>query len=79
MSNRHRSRVEVFVVLRADLFQAVDAAPETLVTAKEVLLSRDQADSEVRRLNALHTDGRVRYCLCSRGCSAMARTGLAAR
>ena len=48
-------------MLRADLFHGTDAAIETVVTAKEVLLSRDQAASEVRRLNALHPDGHVRY------------------
>jgi hypothetical protein len=61
MSKRHRPRDEVFVVLRADLFHERDTALETLVTAKQVLLSREQAESEVRRLNALHPDGRVHY------------------
>ena len=61
MSRRHRPREEVFVVLRADLFHGSDAAPETVVTAKEVLVSREQAESQVQRLNALHPDGRVRY------------------
>lgn len=52
-------------MLRADLFHGADAGLETLVTAKEVLLSREQAQSEVRRLNALHPDGRVRYWFTS--------------
>jgi hypothetical protein len=61
MSKRHRPREDVFVVLRADLFHGADARPETLVTAKEVLVSREQAEREVERLNALHPDGQVRY------------------
>jgi hypothetical protein len=61
MSKCHQPRQEVFVVLRADMFHGTHAALETLVTVKAVLRSREQAESEVRRLNALHPDGQVRY------------------
>jgi hypothetical protein len=67
VSKRHRPRNEVYVVLRADLFHSADTPLETLITAKAVLRSKDQAEQEVRRLNALHPDGRVRYwCAFSR-------------
>lgn len=61
MSKRHRPREVVFVVMRADLFHGADVGLETMITAKEVLPSQDLAQAEVRRLNALHPDGRVRY------------------
>lgn len=61
MSKRHRPREEVHVVLRADLFHGPGTPLETLITAKAVFHSRDAAEQEVRRLNALHPDGRVRY------------------
>ena len=65
MSKRHRPREEVFVVLRADLFHDAETPLETMITAKEVVLSREQAETEVRRLNALHPEGRVRYWFTS--------------
>jgi hypothetical protein len=54
-------------VLRADLFHGPGADLETVVTAKAVFGSRAEAEREVRRLNALRPEGRVRYwCTCSR-------------
>jgi len=58
MSRRGR---QIYVILRADLFQGRDVEPETLVTAKAVVRSAEVAEREVARLNALHPDGRVRY------------------
>lgn len=52
---------EVFVILRADRFHGPDTELKTLVTAKQVVFSRDMAEREVARLNALHPDGTVRY------------------
>jgi hypothetical protein len=61
VSRNHKERQEVFVVLRADLFHAPGTALEALVTAKQVVHSRELAEREVSRLNALHPDGEVRY------------------
>jgi hypothetical protein len=57
----------VYVVVRADLFHKPDVSLEELVTTKAVLRSREAANREVARLNALHPDGSVRYwCSFSR-------------
>ena len=61
MSVNHQERDDVYAVLRADLFHGPDTPLETLITVKEVVRSEDIAKLEVKRLNALHPDGRVRY------------------
>jgi hypothetical protein len=54
---------QAFVILRADLFHGTDTPFETVISAKEVVRSRELAEREVARLNALHPDGQVRYWL----------------
>ena len=56
-----RQREPIYVILRADLYLGRDVDPDTLVTAKAVVLSEDVARQEVARLNAMHPDGSVRY------------------
>jgi hypothetical protein len=60
MSRRHRERDEVYAVLRYDGFQGPDAPPEVAITVKQVVRSRELAEAEVARLNALATEG-TRY------------------
>jgi hypothetical protein len=54
-------RVQVFVVIRADLFHDPGTPLENLISAKEVVHSQELAEREVARLNAMHPDGQVRY------------------
>ena len=43
MSSAHKEREDVFVILRADLFQRPDIPLEQLITVKEVVRSQDIA------------------------------------
>jgi hypothetical protein len=61
VSSAHKEREEVYVILRADLFQGPDTRLEDLITAKEVVRSQEIAQLEVDRLNAVHADKQVRY------------------
>ena len=61
MSSSHKEREDVYVILRADLFQGKDTPLENLITAKEVVRSEELARQEVDRLNAGHSDGQVHY------------------
>jgi len=56
-----RSKEQVWVILRADLFQGRDVEPSTLVTAKAVVRSQRFAMTEVARPNLLRPDGGVTY------------------
>ena len=61
MSRTHKEREDVYVILRADLFQGPDVPLEQLIYAKEVVRSEEVARMEVERLNAQHTKGDIRY------------------
>jgi len=61
MSKSHKERDQVYAVLRWDAFQAPDSTPEVQVTVKEVVRSRELAEAEVVRLNALNEGKQVRY------------------
>jgi len=54
-------RRQVFVILRADLFQAAGTPVDHIVSAKEIVHSLSLAQSEVDRPNALQPDGNVKY------------------
>ena len=56
-----RNKEPVYVILRADLFHKPGTELETLITAKGVVRSLEDAQREVERLNALHPDGSVKY------------------
>jgi hypothetical protein len=54
VSKRTLERLAVYAVVRYDHFLADDTSPETKVTVKEVLPSREEAEREVARLNLLN-------------------------
>jgi hypothetical protein len=62
---RHKRFRAAFAVVRYDGFHGAGTEPEYLFTVKEVLLTEDEADAEVDRLNAQRAarggDPRVRY------------------
>ncbi|MGI8978433.1 MAG: hypothetical protein ACR2FY_04340 [Pirellulaceae bacterium] len=75
MSHKHKERDEVYAVLRYDAFHDATALPEECVTVKEVVRSREAAEAEVARLNAINSEKNCRYwCQQTRlfpeGCSA---------
>jgi hypothetical protein len=61
MSHKHKEREEVFAVLRYDAFHKPETPPEIRVTVKEVVRSRELAEAEVGRLNAVNNDNDCRY------------------
>lgn len=61
MSRTHRERDEVYAVLRFDSFHGSDTPPEVTITVKQVVRSRELAEAEVARLNALNGGEGVRY------------------
>jgi hypothetical protein len=61
MSRHYKEREEVYAVLRYDGFLSDVSAPEACVTVKEVVWSRELAEAEVARLNALRAGKDVRY------------------
>jgi hypothetical protein len=54
-------KLEVYAVVRIDVFLGPDARLEEMVTVKEVLPTVAEAESEVGRLNALVEQRDVRY------------------
>lgn len=54
-------RVQVFAVLRFDLYLREHAPEEERVTVKEVLATQEEAEREVERLNALAKGEGVKY------------------
>lgn len=60
MSHKHKEREEVFAVLRFDAFHEA-ASPDVCITVKEIVRSRELADAEVARLNAINGQKSVRY------------------
>jgi hypothetical protein len=61
MSARRSVPDEVYAIVRWDGFQGAAARPEALVTVKEIVRGRQQAEAEVARLNALAEGRDVRY------------------
>ena len=61
MTTGRTGRDEVYAIVRWDGFQGAAARPEALVTVKEVVHSRERAETEVARLNALAEGKGVRY------------------
>lgn len=45
-----------FAIVRVDLFFDHDVAPRDRITVKKVIASREEAEREVTRLNALQRD-----------------------
>jgi hypothetical protein len=46
-------RIDAYAVVRYDHYLGEDVAPEAKITVKEILPSREEAEREVQRLNAL--------------------------
>ncbi len=61
MSHHHKEREEVYAVLRFDGFHEPNTPPEVCITVKEVVRSRELAEAEVSRLNAVNGEKDVRY------------------
>ena len=61
MSHKHKEREDAYAVLRWDGFHGADARPEALVTVKEIVSSRELAEAEVARLNALCAGSDIYY------------------
>lgn len=61
MSRKHKDRDEVYAIIRWEGFHGNDAAPDVLVTVKEIVRSQELAEAEVLRLNALNESKGVRY------------------
>ena len=61
MSSSHQNVEPAFVILVPRYFHQPGTALETLITAKAIVRSREVAELEVARLDALHPDGQVRY------------------
>jgi hypothetical protein len=57
----HKEHESVYAILRYDGFQGELSAPEGSITVKEVVRSRDVAEAEVTRLNAINGEKDVRY------------------
>lgn len=51
----------VYAVVRADTFQPDDVPQEERITVKKIVLSQENAEREVARLNALNIDKGVIY------------------
>jgi hypothetical protein len=61
MTRKHKSRDEVYAVLRADEFHTANTSIEDRVVVKEIVWSEDIAAAEVRRLTAENFDKGSRY------------------
>ena len=59
--SKYKERKEVYAILRYDGFLSDISPPEQCVTIKEVVRSRDLAEAEVSRLNAINAEKNVRY------------------
>ena len=51
-----RTTKHVFAVIRVDKFLADVSPPVNTITVKEVVLTQEEAESEVRRLSAINSD-----------------------
>lgn len=61
MTNTHKGQEQVYAVVRWDGDSGSKAAPELLVTVKEIVRTLELAEAEVERLNVLNEDKGVRY------------------
>ena len=61
MTRKHKSREEVYAILRSDDFHSPDTPVELRVTVKEVVRNEDVAAAEIRRLNAENADKGAHY------------------
>ena len=52
---------QVFAIVRLDKFLAEVSPPENTITVKEVVLTQEEAESEVHRLNAINRDKGCHY------------------
>ena len=57
----HKSRDEVWAVVRVDHFHDDSTPLEDRMTVKEVVWDRDSATAEVRRLNEINRDKKCVY------------------
>ena len=56
-----RNTKYVFAVVRIDNFLADVSPPVNAITIKEVVLTQEEAESEVRRLSAMNSDKNCLY------------------
>ena len=61
MTDRYKGQEHVYAVVRWDRFHRPDAAPEMLITVKEIVRTPELAEAEVERLNALNGHKDVIY------------------
>ena len=59
--SRNLKYEHVFAIVRVDSFHHHDATAEDTITVKKIVLSRQLAEEEVARLNALNRDKGCRY------------------
>ena len=59
--SRNSKYDHVFAIVRVDRFHEPGTDPETAITIKKVVRSRECAEEEVSRLNALNCDKRSVY------------------